>query len=107
MLHRLVNGGGAGAVEVAVQSRAAHARAAAHDGTGQNQSGDALAAAALFMGGLSGLDRSAAGGDGVAVVTKAAPVSVVLAVIKIEVVHTGQTPLKFLSYFGFPLELWI
>ena len=55
----------------------------------------------------AGLDRSAAGGDGVAVVTKAAPVSVVLAVIKIEVVHTGQTPLKFLSYFGFPLELWI
>ena len=79
---------------------------AAYDGTGQDQSGNALAAA-LFMGGLSGLDRSAAGGDGVAVVTKAAPVSVVLAVIKIEVVHTGQTPLKFLSVSGSPLELWI
>ena len=106
VLHRLVNGGGTGAVEVAVQGRAAHARAAAYDGTGQDQSCDALAAA-LFTGGLPGLDRSAASGDGVAVVTKAAPVSVVLAVIKIEVVHTGQTPLKFLSYFGFPLELWI
>ena len=99
--HRLYGGAislidhGSAPAQILIQGCTAHAGAAAHDGTGQHQGYDLLGKTSARLLPVLGSFRIGNRGGGINIFSKASPVAVILAIIKVELVvfHNCFTPL--------------